>query len=58
MRKKSAPGTNRGGRENIGPSPSIGQLRLPFAFICQNPFGINQGVITDEAALCDIRAGD
>lgn len=25
---------------------------------CQNPFGINEGVITDEAALCDICAGD
>ena len=25
---------------------------------CQNPFGINEGIITDEVALCDICAGD
>lgn len=25
---------------------------------CQNPFGINEGVITDEFALCDICDGD
>lgn len=25
---------------------------------CQNPFGINEGVITDEVALCDICSGD
>lgn len=25
---------------------------------CQNPFGINEGVITDEVALCDVCSGD
>ena len=25
---------------------------------CQNPFGINDGVITDEVALCDVCNGD
>jgi len=25
---------------------------------CQNPFGINEGVITDEVALCDVCNGD
>lgn len=25
---------------------------------CQNPFGVNEGIITDEVALCDICAGD
>ncbi len=25
---------------------------------CQNPFGINEGVITDEVAICDICNGD
>lgn len=25
---------------------------------CNNPFGINGGVVTDEAALCDICLGD
>jgi len=25
---------------------------------CQNPFGANEGVVTGEAALCDICLGD
>ena len=25
---------------------------------CQNPFGVSQGVITDEIALCDVCNGD
>ena len=25
---------------------------------CQNPFGINEGVITSEVALCDVCNGD
>jgi len=25
---------------------------------CHNPFGFNEGVITDDVALCDICAGD
>lgn len=25
---------------------------------CQNPFGVNEGIITDEVALCDICSGD
>jgi hypothetical protein len=25
---------------------------------CHNPFGYNEGVITEEAALCDICLGD
>jgi hypothetical protein len=25
---------------------------------CQNPFGINEGVFTDEVALCDVCNGD
>jgi hypothetical protein len=30
----------------------------PLCVNCQNPFGINEGVITDEVALCDICSGD
>ena len=25
---------------------------------CQNPFGINEGVVTSEAAICDVCNGD
>lgn len=25
---------------------------------CQNPFGINEGVISEEVALCDVCSGD
>lgn len=25
---------------------------------CQNPFGINEGIVTDEIALCDVCDGD
>lgn len=25
---------------------------------CQNPFGINEGVITDDVAMCDLCLGD
>ncbi|MFN5129016.1 MAG: hypothetical protein ACK519_11525 [Sphingomonadaceae bacterium] len=25
---------------------------------CQNPFGTNEGVITDEVAICDVCNGD
>jgi hypothetical protein len=25
---------------------------------CQNPFGINEGVITEDVAICDICNGD
>lgn len=25
---------------------------------CQNGFGINEGIVTEEVALCDICAGD
>lgn len=25
---------------------------------CQNPFGINEGVVTDDVALCDTCSGD
>ena len=25
---------------------------------CDNPFGIGEGIITDEVALCDICSGD
>jgi len=40
---------------------AVGAYRsMPIATCihCQNPFGINQGVITDEIAMCDVCNGD
>lgn len=40
--------------------PDFGFKSTPVAICihCQNPFGISEGVITDEIALCDVCNGD
>jgi len=40
--------------------PAVAVRPTPVAVCvsCQNPFGIGEGVITDEAALCDVCNGD
>ena len=40
------------------PMPVYRPLPIAECVNCQNPFGINEGVITDEAALCYICLGD
>jgi hypothetical protein len=40
--------------------PPLRQRSAPVAVCihCQNPFGINEGVVTDDVALCDVCNGD
>ena len=46
-------------RENAGNSAHLhhGQ-RAAICLHCSNPFSINDGVITDDAAICDVCLGD
>ncbi len=40
--------------------PSDAYFSEPIAICihCKNPFGVSEGVITDEIALCDVCNGD
>ena len=41
-----------------GPEPAYRSQPVAICLHCQNPLGINDGVITDEVALCDVCNGD
>ena len=40
--------------------PELGYRPNPIAVCihCQNPFGIGEGMVSDEGALCDVCSGD
>lgn len=40
------------------PEPVHRPAPIAVCVHCQNPFGVNEGVVTDDAALCDICLGD
>ena len=44
-------------RENR-PTAAVRSEPIAVCVHCQNPFGINEGVITPEVALCDVCNGD
>lgn len=46
-------------RERERPKQSISRSEpVAVCVHCDNPFGITEGVVTDEVALCDVCAGD
>jgi hypothetical protein len=45
-------------RREQKPDPAFRSAPVAICIHCQQPFGINEGVITDEVALCDICNGD
>ncbi|MBR0550886.1 hypothetical protein [Stakelama marina] len=40
------------------PEPGYRSEPIAICIHCQNPFGINEGVISGEVALCDLCNGD
>ena len=38
--------------------PAIHSAHVAICLHCQQPFGISDGVITEEGALCDVCNGD
>ena len=40
------------------PVPTFRSQPVAVCVHCQNPFGINEGVITPDAALCDVCNGE
>lgn len=46
-------------RDQERPKQSIlGSGPVAVCVHCNNPFGVAEGVVTDEVALCDVCAGD
>jgi len=40
------------------PTPQYRSAPVAICVSCQNPFGYNEGTITDEVAICDVCKGD
>ena len=45
-------------RAEYRPPVAVRPAPVAFCVCCQNPFGIGEGVITDEVSLCDVCNGD
>ena len=45
-------------RREVRPAPEFRSLPVATCVHCHRPFGITEGVITDEVAICDICNGD
>ena len=40
------------------PSLKVSSPPVAECVVCQNPFGVSEGTITDEVAICDVCNGD